>query len=281
MGLYNRISNMLQSDGLLAKAEAYRNKNIEFFDWCKKNNFTRCGIYQESDGFYHLTDCAGFDLKTISLSVSTKDFWDGLLKEKKTVVFKDDTLLPLMQFFSEKIKGEVRQITVLPFISGGKQAYFLLLGELDAEKEHGIIFDLTKILSKENAGKTEFDKPVEEGIALYPASLFIISAKLAVEKEFSQFQGNLREDLISTAMKNIFHLLSPLFQAPNILTLGSDFELKAVLFTKDDVEPKLIQYHINKSLGQFFENNPPASVLVLLAGKCFNAKGTKSFLLQG
>ena len=112
MGLLSRIENLTtEKAGLLARADelkkcagkpqAQETANIDFCAFASKNGFTHSGIFSLKDDFYYLSETQNLDLTTITNSLSTKDFWDGLISGKKGwIFFEGESLNPFFQLFS-------------------------------------------------------------------------------------------------------------------------------------------------------------------------------------
>lgn len=299
MGLLSRIENLnAEKKGLLARASELKSsgdgdfckvlENREDFPaFAEKNGFDRSGVFSPQGDYYFLSETQNLDLNTIVSSLSTKDFWTGLLTEKKGwAVFEGEKLTPLFQFFSEEMKEKIRKISILPVMVAGEVHYFFAInaineGELsDAALEE----QLEPILNRKKNSigkKLPFDEEkLAEGFSVSSASLFIISAKLSLENAFRDFASPFKELLKKTAINQLYAYLKTLFSFPNCCFSGRDEEIKTVIFSKDETDEKLLQFQLNLSAKKFFSSQNEQNLLVLSAGICPNLRGTVDFLTR-
>jgi hypothetical protein len=286
MGLLSRINNLekqpepkpqVKKEGLLAKASRYDTKAVNFAELAKQNNFYRCALFTNTEGFYHVQKSFNFDLESIADSVSTKDFWDGLdLTEGEWKSFSEESLTPLYQLFSEQIKNEIVLVSILKFKLDNNSAYLVVVNHDGELQDASVVSDaVIKSLDVKNLPSHD----ISDGFVISSAYLFIISAKLSLENAFSKYDSSISDILTDAAMEEIFYKVSDLLFKPNCAVLKSNCEIKAIMFSKEDVDEKLLQFHINSSLQEFF-NLEEKGVLVLSAGVCPNSKGSISFLEQ-
>lgn len=292
MGLLNRIQELNgQKGGLLARAEEFENSKqtskeikkvpLTFVSFAQKNFFNVCGILSAKNDFYYLRKSSGLDLKSIENSVSTKDFWNGIIDDNnKWNIFEGESLNPFFQLFSDKIKENLKKIAILPFENESQQNYFFVINpqNLSLRADSDFILLLKETLEQNSTEQSLADFDFNKGFAISAANLFIISAKLALTSAFSSFNDQIKNELTSAAMEVIFESLKKLFAFPNTCVLGSDEEIKCVLFAKEEIDEKLLQFQLNNSIKDFFDNNSFSNLLVLSAGICQNQKGTAIFL---
>ena len=116
MGLLSRINNSgslngtsksnsinKNGTGLLARATATTNKTYSSFqEWAKSNGFSHCGIFSIVHGMMVITQAFGLDSQTVANSVSSRDFWKGILSTKAVLNYskKDNELYNFLQFVS-------------------------------------------------------------------------------------------------------------------------------------------------------------------------------------
>lgn len=286
MGLLSRIDSMNQpGPGLLAKAELLGKKNSNFSEWASEKGFALCGIFSCCKSFYYFSHAYGFDLESLARSVSTGDFWKGLVSDNSTWChYTNNELLPFMQLFSDNIKSLISDINIFPFAIDNQTYYFISCDNLTEEQLQSldIKYDLVNfILNPEKTPDCDsFDDALNLGLSVSPASLFIITPKLALDSAFKDFEEELRNLIAQTAMNILYSKLKSLFQAPNCIYPAKNNEIKIVMFGKEEIDDKLLQFHINSHFNVFFNNQNPHNILVLIAGMCPNLKGTKMFLTQ-
>ncbi len=292
MGLLSHIQELNgQKGGLLARAKEFENSKqtskemqnplMTFVSFAQKNFFDVCGILSSKNDFYYLRKSFGLDLNSIVNSVSTKDFWDGIISSKNNWnIFEDENLNPFFQLFSDKVKENLKKIAILPFLHDGEQNYFFIINPENStlKTDNDFVSLLTETLQYDFSEHSLEDFNFNKGFSVSPANLFIVSAKLALTSAFSNFNEQIIPHLKNAAMEVIFESLKKLFAFPNICTLGSDEEIKCVLFAKEEIDEKLLQFQLNNSIKDFFDNDSFSNLLVLCAGICQNQKGTAIFL---
>lgn len=110
--------------GLLSKAENIEaaefkpselNSAVSFSEFICNNEIRTCALFEFINNKFYITNSIGFDANSIISSVSTKDFWDGLCKENSVKEFskKDNSISPLLQFFSFNMTEKLENINVL------------------------------------------------------------------------------------------------------------------------------------------------------------------------
>lgn len=285
MGLLSRIESIAQhKTGLLARAEHFESEKVFFYDWIISQNITQCGIFASQDNFFYLKKSFGLDLGTISNSISTEAFWDGIIKDNNWNYFNGESLTPLFQLFSDKQKDNINSISILPFCENNKKYFLLIINgenkDFDSKIEQ-YRSNLINLIKNPSFNFSIQEEILENGFEISKANLFILSLKLCFEDSFAQLDSKFANLLAETSMDEIYFRMSKLFSKPNYSSLGQNNEIKFVMFSKDDIDDKLIQFHINNSLKSFFMQDTSSKILVLPAGICPNKKGTVDFLLKG
>jgi len=104
------------SVGLLKKSLIISNDDgLDFFEFIEHYNIQIWSLLKKSGQSYVAEYSAGLDGKSICNSLSTDDFWQGLIKENKSLyTFNkvDNSLLPLLQFFSKAQTDSINSLYV-------------------------------------------------------------------------------------------------------------------------------------------------------------------------
>lgn len=104
------------SVGLLKRIIRMNEKNrLDFFDYVNKYNLSQCAVFRLNNGVFQIDTCYGFDCNSILKSVSTVDFWNGLIPQKNTPLLfskKDNSIQPLYQFFSDNLIDTIDSIVL-------------------------------------------------------------------------------------------------------------------------------------------------------------------------
>ena len=56
-------------------------RRLDFFEFTGKYNLEICALLKNENGNYRITNCLGLDGESICLSVSTEDFWEGIIPD--------------------------------------------------------------------------------------------------------------------------------------------------------------------------------------------------------
>ena len=170
MGLLSRINNSgslngtsksnsinKNGTGLLARATATTNKTYSSFqEWAKSNGFSHCGIFSIVHGMMVITQAFGLDSQTVANSVSSRDFWKGILSTRAVLNYskKDNELYNFLQFFSFDLKSSIQHISLLK-IKNNSDFSVLMVYNTDSEKEINLTESIENSL-KYNSN-TKFD----------------------------------------------------------------------------------------------------------------------------
>ena len=94
------------SVGLLKKSlgMAGNENRLDFFEFIHKYKLSLCAVFNSQNNEYCVEHSTGLDAKSICLSVSTADFWNGIQDKQ------DDNSLPFYQFFSDKLKDNIKNV---------------------------------------------------------------------------------------------------------------------------------------------------------------------------
>lgn len=105
--------------GLLSKANLLEKPTISnglaFSNLIKNNNLSYLILFQKNNE-YSVINSFGLDAKSIQLSLSTQDFWNGLCpssNEIYTFSKSENTIGPFLQFFSSEIIDKLSKISLV------------------------------------------------------------------------------------------------------------------------------------------------------------------------
>ena len=291
MGLLSYINTMEQNGpGLLKRAAQYEAQGTaeSFYAWCKEHALTHAAIFQRNETFFYITKAVGFDAESIALSYSTQDFWNGTLLTNgnwQTFLQGQNETASFNQFFSETMLSMIAKLHFL------KSEDFILLvlqedNDLALPAPDKVKDALTKLLytHRNIQNDIETEDAIKKGLAISNANLYFLSIKTAVTtavKDVPFATQDAREKTIQTIYNELFGICERLFQKPNCTVLGADGEIKIAFFAKDEVDEKLMQFHIANMMTEIVGTDASKGVILLTAGICPNAKGTLAFLRQG
>ncbi len=240
--------------GLLShiQEEAYDKVSSEFsfFDFISNSPFPRCIILKKDNTAY----CAGFsynlDADSIFRSVSTEDFWNGLVQENdKWLIFnKKNSISDLYQFFSKEIKDLISEIYIYKDSATGN-IFLLIYSEneerINIQNNNEFIENLKKCLEYNpkisNQKKTSLS---------FESFIYHFDFKNAINKEINAQcpDGNLKL-LSKTIFNEIFFKAYRLFPKPHIITVDTSLlTLKFEIFAKERIPLVLVQNQFETAL---------------------------------
>lgn len=263
MGLLSRINNSVNSSpksdtsvvkasdtGLLARAQTSACKTYSSFqEWAKSKGFTHCGIFTLVHGMMVITHAYGLDSQTIANSVSSKDFWQGILDKNPVLNYskKDNELYNFLQFFSFDLKSSINHISLLKIEKG---SYFsvLLVYNTDEDKEINLTESTAAGLKYEPSAKLDSSKiNISASNYLYSVS-FEDLVKNAI-KSIQLPEANITKAVIKCISEEIFDLLKCAFPAPNTVFLGASNNVNLSL-TNKILDETLMKNHLNLFLSE-------------------------------
>ena len=263
-----------QNSGLLHKIELMskiNNNRHSFFDFIKSN---RIEIFAEFYFYSDLFFCKqsyGLDGSSILLSNSTKSFWDGLtpvLGKIYNFSKEDNSLTPLLQFFSFEIKEKIKTISIC------------------RTSEDSLIFicnkPLTTLLvqsfeSINSKNYSDIQSNFAGGIKNYMLSLDF-SESLEDYKNINLPANNDVEDLFENALlKELFNRLTFYFQSPSAVTKSSKAAANVIFATKSVFVPELLHKHLISILKDVLEDSSDLIGFNFL-GQAHSVTAAKEFL---
>ena len=190
-----QASEKSNSVGLLRKIILMDEKNrLDFFDYVNKYKLSQCAILKLRNGFFQISSCFGFDSQSILKSVSTEDFWKGLIPKNNTPYLftrSDNSIQPLYQFFSETIIDSISSIILYK----NNSDVILLASSESIEK-----------LMKDKAFFKSFNEldtyDVKYAFSSNPADLFEVSSSKNKYTSFCIFTIELSESINDFMLNN-------------------------------------------------------------------------------
>lgn len=289
--------------GLLRRAqEMLSEMTPKFTVWAKRNGFKRCGIFEpvstSAGEFYVMTESFGFNAKTIANAVARKEFWDGkIAKSFDWQCFSDtfNEVEPYRCLFGSDIRKDISSIAFLPFNDKENPCIFMA-AEIEDEEESlerpsaseccSVLKNILNVKGNQPGLVEKLEANIDAGLEISSANLFILSLQTAISHAISDmnFPSEVKEvhDAVSKSIADAAHVvIEPLFRKPNCSNVGTNGEIKVVMFAKDEQDEQIIAYHVASTLTSLLGADAMKTVLLLTAGICPNKKGTLAFLLHG
>lgn len=298
--------------GLLQRAVSVLAEVTPKFDvWTTRNGFKHAGIFvpctteKTSSNYYHLLNVVGLSAKTVASSVESSDFWHGkITKTFEWQCFSKDfnELGPFLKLFDDKISDSINSLYFLPF-NDKKMPMIFVIAEFEddepitlpsATESAVTLKNMIELQKNVDMKISTLEENLDKGLQISPAHLFILSLKTCVEKslqradverKLSKFDMvdriEIKEKVIDSVAHAAYAIIEPLFKSPNCIHLGTDGEIKIVIFAKDEPDDQLISFHIASTLRELLGEESSKQILLLMAGICPNKKGTLLFLQKG
>lgn len=245
-GTYTSNSINKNGTGLLARATATTNKTYSSFqEWAKSNGFSHCGIFSIVHGMMVITQAFGLDSQTVANSVSSRDFWKGILSTKAVLNYskKDNELYNFLQFFSFDLKSSIQHISLLK-IKNNSDFSVLIVYNTDSEKEINLTESIENSL-KYNSN-TKFDSSnFNKQLSSY--FLYKLSFEQLIKTSIKSIQlpeANITNAAIKCISEEVFYLVKCAFPSPNEVALGLSNTINLALNNKI-ADESLMQNHIS------------------------------------
>ena len=253
------IQKKSNSVGLLKKSlMASQYDKLDFFEFIQKYNFSLFSYLKLQNNFYCITKSFGFDGKSICQSYSTKDFWDGTIKEKNnlyTFEAPGTDILPFYQFFSEKLKDKIERLHIFKF---DDDSIFLLITDKAFTVPQTLIYDLQHT-DFDNVSKNA-DAPQEGSVSSFN---YEINLSEAVES-FVLSNSKENEMLINAISEQIFINLCLYFPKPNFVTKKALGIYTLVIYSSQSLPIELFTAHLQNQIKFVLDNHSELISIELL-----------------
>lgn len=203
---------------------------LDFFEFIKEHSINFSALFIRENNIYYSQFSTGMDGLSICSSVSTVDFWDGLITQKcKLYTFnsRDNSIGPLYQFFSDKLKDKIDRVciyksrddSILLFCNYSPDSEFEKTGFIDAAFVH------TQVSKPSQIFEADFTEAIES---------FIIANHKTEYK-----------DQIFTAISNaIKQRLNKAFDTESCVKTIEDGKFSILIASKDFIPYELISNHL-------------------------------------
>lgn len=248
----NKKSNYV---GLLKKSLLLSlNHGLDFFEFAQKYKIPFFAELKKVNDNFVFCNTYGFDGVSILSSVSSKDFWNGTIKEKnKWYEFsaKRNNLLPFYQFFSFNQKDKINYVYICYF----DDEKILMICETDENESiycNEIIEDYKKIEYTRKIDLTDFKRQKSDIITKYTID-FTQTVDDFINRHLSHASYS---EHFKNVFENQIHLmLLQNFSKPDFLARKKSFVYNALIFSKQPLDNELIELHIKKSFEEMLDES--------------------------
>lgn len=197
-------------------------------------------------------------------------------------------LTPFYQLFSPSVKDRLFSVHFLRLSSDAVFMKAAFTGENAEPPSETIKIDLEEFIKKtDHERRLKKDKTIFSNTASLPgdknALLFLLSAKIAVKRTLSSVSPEsdaVKERLFNAICGEISDILAPSFAAPNMCVQGKNGELHIVLFSHDDFDEAVLQFHISRFLSPIL-SDAAASLMLIKVGSARSAEEIERFAVEG
>lgn len=235
---------------------------FQFHNFSKELELFKTALFIPHNNTFSILFSHNLDNVSIQKSVSSFDFWNGMLTTNSWYTFSENELAPFSQFFSEKDRELISSINVRWLFAGSKRCIFFVctsnkisldLTSLD-DVLPSLIQDLLPTItnympntSLQNDSFNHLSSQINEGLKIYNrAHCFeLTNDNLITSDELTK----------SEKKYIIFQLFCRMKFAtvkPNICFLTNTHTLKFVLFSHENIDPDMYQMYIHQNLEEYF-----------------------------
>ena len=295
MGLLNRVSGgqSKKASGLLSRAAPRMQtpSYVSFSDLCRDFGILHGSLFEITDGSFAASACTGLDAQSIALSVSSPDFWNGTIgvdTSIKTFSNPLGNLAAFYQLFSPRTK---ERLSSVHFFRLSSDAVFMkadFIGENSSPPSETIKIALEEFIkNRGHGGRLKNGNAIFSGASCFPndksALFFLLSTKIAINRTLvsvSSKSDAVKERLFNVICGEISDRLAHSFAAPNMCVQGKNGELHIVLFSHDDFDEAVLQFHISRFLSSFL-SDAAAALMLIKAGSARSAEEIERFAVEG
>lgn len=271
------------SVGLLKKSLIISNEDLQadkldFFEFIQLYNINLCSVLKPSgsDKSYIAVNCIGLDADSICLSVSSNDFWNGLIKlenELYTFTDSDNSILPLYQFFSKTVKEKLNTLYAL---KRSDETIVLFCTTQDFEKSF-IINDIKNLncdFSSAKAYSPEKSKyENSKSYYLYQADFSKAIDSFTASKCNSENSSQIKKAIYL----NTFYELLQNFPEPSFISMNSGSIIKIAWCVENEIPLEVISNHFRFNISYIF-NEQSNQLSIQSKGKAASYSELKDFL---
>jgi hypothetical protein len=270
-------------NGLLAKADLLAKGSVNFQQWADKKHIAHAGLFMNINNMYMIVHAYGLDSITIAKSVSTLDFWKGTLPDMNkwmTYSASEKKIEGFYQLLSTELKGKVHQLSF--FRSSNNNIILMIIntGEpvINMSEE-----TLPSFIQENRTDFSSLTTAFRSGLGISHAQLFLACLKPAVETSYKSVKAVpdiFHAQITKTIFEQSFFYIKRTFQVPNSCCMGTNEEIKIILFSRSQLSEKVLQVHLAQLLKPVL-GQPAETILLLPAGFCDRLKNIQDFLIQG
>lgn len=260
--------------GLLSIASTLdSNKGLAFSDFIKKHSLKNCAVLKINGNSYSVYNSIGFDGISIITATSTIDFWNGICNQPDIIKHfekKDNSINPLLQLFSERMKENLENLYVVKNSSD-----HILISEQEITNQS--LADFSELNDTKHLNK------IEKLNSLIKENSFVLKFQIDFSEAIDSFLSSQKnpKDTINferTALLNeLYNRFICSFNNIDASTLTKDNILKTVFITDRNYSIELITNHIILNLREVLSDSAELTQINYM-GTAESYTDTKNFL---
>lgn len=292
--------------GLLRLAQKYLTENThticdpfmldepfyQFHNFSSELELFKTALFVPHNKQYTILFSHNLDNVSIQKSVSSYDFWNGILSSSSWVSFSDSALSSFSQFFSESDRDAIKSINARWVCIGLKKCIFLVCTSKSKETVDYVSLDevipslisgLTKTVdnympdsSLQNDLFNEISCYIRDGLKVFnKAHCFELSNDEIINS--SILAKNEKKYIIF----ELFCRMKFATVKPNICFLSNDHTLKLILFSHEDIDPDMYQMYLQQNLEEYFLPETVSAFVIKDKNVLTSNIDIENFLLTG
>ena len=254
-----QVQKKSNSVGLLKKSlMAGQYDKLDFFEFIQKYNFSLCSFLQLHDGYYCIQKSFGFDGKSICQSYSTKDFWDGTIKEKNNLyTFETNTsdILPFYQFFSDKLKDKIQLLHIYKF---DDDSIFIFITDKTFAIPQTLIYDLQN---------TSFDSDINVNKAQNESEACHFNYEIDLSEALESFvltNSKTNSFILNAISEQLYLNLCTYFPSPSYVTKSGNGRFNLAYAIPQALPVELLTNHLQHQIKYVLDNHSELISIELL-----------------
>lgn len=292
--------------GLLRLAEKFLEKNnhticdsfildkpfYQFHNFSSELELFKTALFVPHNKQYTILFSHNLDNISIQKSVSSFDFWNGILSNSSWVTFTDSALSSFSQFFSESDREMIKSINARWVSIGSQKCIFLVCTSKSYEAIDYVSLDevLPTLISELTQTVENYMPDSSLQNDLFNEISCLIREGLKIYNKAHCFELSNDEILNSTLLTKhekkyiLFELFCRMKFAtvkPNICFLSNDHSLKLILFSHEDIDPDMYQMYLQQNLEEYFLPETLSAFIIKDKSVLTSNIDIENFLLTG
>lgn len=265
---------------------------FQFHNFSSEIELFKTALFVPHNNQYTILFSHNFDNVTIQKSVSTFDFWNGMLPAASWISFSGSSLASLSQFFSESDREEIHTVHAKWICIGSKKCIFLVCTShnhnvLDFTSLDDVIpallTDITPTVnnympdtSLQNDSFNDIISQIHDGLRVFTkAQCFDLANDFIMESDI------LTKSEKKYILFELFCRLKFAMVKPNICFLSNNHTLKLIIFSHEEIDSDMYQVYLQQNMEDFFSTETLSNFTIISKGVFTTTTDIESYVLSG